>query len=445
MTGDRGANGGRLAAPRDPAARRMSDFPIEAVRSLFPALSLEVGGAPAVFFDGPGGTQVPASVIDAMGDYLRTSNANRDPAFLTGERTERLMATAHARAAGLLGCEPGETVFGQNMTTLAFGLSHALSRNWGPGDEIVVTNLDHAANVDPWVRAAERVGATVRRWDIDPATCTLPLEQLEAVLSDRTKFLAVGLASNAVGTINPVREACERARAVGAMTFADAVHAGPHLPIDAAELGCDFLACSPYKFFGPHLGLLFGRRELLEKLDPDHVRPTAGKNPLRWMTGTQNHEGIAGFVACCDYLASLRPGAAPGEPFGGNDAAFRPALLAAFGQIREYESALGERLLRGLAELPDVRVRGLTRENGPGDALWERRVTTFALTHARRTPRAMQAALAAEGFFTYAGNFYALPLTERLGIEPEGLLRVGLVHYNTAAEVDRLVAALGRF
>ena len=416
-------------------------FPIDAVRSLFPALSLRVGEYPAAFFDGPGGTQVPGSVIAAMGDYLRTANANRDPAFLTGERTERLMATAHARAAALVGGAPGETVFGQNMTTLAFGLSHCLSREWGPGDEIVVTNLDHAANVDPWVRAADRAGGTVKRWDIDRDTCTLPLANLDAVLSDRTVFLAVGLASNAVGSLNPVRGACDRARAVGAMTFVDAVHAAPHVPIDVGELGCDFLACSPYKFFGPHLGLLWGRRALLERLDPDHVRPTAGKTPLRWMTGTQNHEGLAGFVAAVDYLASLRPGATPGNEWVGEDDAVRPALLKAFGRLRNYENGLGDRLLTALADLPDVRVWGVS----DGDGLWDRRVPTFGLTHARRSPRRMQAVLAAEGFFTYAGNFYALPLTERLGIEPDGLLRVGLVHYNTASEVDRLAAALGRF
>ena len=420
-------------------------FPIDAVRSLFPALSLRVGGHPAAFFDGPGGTQVPGSVIAATGDYLRTANANRDPAFLTGERTERLVTTAHARAAALVGGEPGETVFGQNMTTLAFGLSHCLSREWGPGDEIVVTNLDHAANVDPWVRAAGRVGATVRTWDIDPDTCTLPLANLNAVLSERTVFLAVGLASNAVGSNNPVREACGMARDRGAVAFVDAVHAAPHLPIDVGELGCDFLACSPYKFFGPHLGLLWGRREMLERLDPDHVRPTAGKTPLRWMTGTQNHEGLAGFVAAVDYLASLRPGATPGEAWGGDEDAVRPALLEAFGRLRSYENALGDRLLAALADLPDVRVWGLTHDDEPGDGLWGRRVPTFGLSHARRSPREMQAELAAAGFFTYAGNFYALPLTERLGLEPVGLLRVGLVHYNTASEVDRLAALLGRF
>ena len=244
-------------------------FPIEATRELFPALSLKVGDRDAAFFDGPGGTQVPGSVIDAMGDYLREANANRDPAFLTGERTEALIDAAHHRAAALLGCDGGETVFGQNMTTLAFGLSHCLSRDWGPGDEIVVTSLDHAANVDPWVRAAERAGATVRRWDVDPETCELPLSKLGDVLDlERTKFLAVGLASNAVGTLNPVREACAMARDCGAVTFVDAVHAAPHVPIDVRQLGCDFLACSPYKFFGPHLGLLYGRRELLETARP---------------------------------------------------------------------------------------------------------------------------------------------------------------------------------
>ena len=420
----------------------MPEFPVDAVRGLFPALSLRVGDHPAAFFDGPGGTQVPASVIDSMGEYLREANANRDPAFLTGERTEAVIAAAHARAAALLGCDPGETVFGQNMTTLAFGLSHVLSREWGPGDEVVVTNLDHAANVDPWVRAAERAGATVRRWDVDPATCTLPVANLEAVLSDRTRFLAVGLASNAVGSLNPVREACALANACGAVTFVDAVHAAPHVAVDVRDLGCDFLACSPYKFFGPHLGLLYGRRELFEGLDPDHVRPTAGKTPLRWMTGTQNHEGIAGFVAAVDYLASLRPGAAPGEPWGGRDDELRPALRAAFGRVREYENALGDRLFAALDGLPGWSVRGVTPADG-GD-LWDRRVPTFGLEHARRTPREVQGELAAGGFFTYAGNFYALPLTERLGLEPEGLLRVGLVHYNTPAEVDRLAAALAR-
>jgi cysteine desulfurase family protein (TIGR01976 family) len=295
----------------------MPPFDPHAIRPLFPALSQEVAGRPAVFFDAPGGTQVPTPVIAAISDYLAHSNANTHGAFATSRRTDETIAAAHQAMADLLGCAPEETVFGANMTTLTFALSRALGRELGAGDEIVVTRLDHDANVAPW-RALEERGVTIREVDVDIEDCTLDLADLEAQLSARTRLVAVGYASNAVGTINDVARVVALARQAGALSFVDAVHYAPHGPIDVAALGCDFLACSVYKFFGPHVGVLYGKAAQLERLRPYKVRPASNASPERWMTGTQNHEGLAGVTAAVDYLAGL--GDAPaGGAGGGND------------------------------------------------------------------------------------------------------------------------------
>lgn len=404
----------------------MSSFDPGAVRPLFPALAEQAAGRPAVFFDAPGGTQVPQSVIDAIGEYLRRSNANTHGAFPTSQRTDATIAATHAALADLLGCAPEETVFGPNMTTLTFAISRAIGRELQPGDEIVITRLDHDANVAPW-RALEERGAVIREVDIDVEDCTIDMADLESKIGPRTKLVAIGYASNAVGTINDVRRVVQLARDAGALSFVDAVHYAPHGPIDVAELGCDFLACSVYKFFGPHVGVLYGRREHLERLRPYKVRPASDAVPDRWMTGTQNHECLAGAIAAVDYLASL-----------GQGATRRQRLLNAMATIKEYERGLGERLIRGLLAIPGLSFYGIREpERFAG------RTPTVSFRLEGRSPREVAERLAERGIFVTDGNYYALNLSERLGVEEHGgMVRVGLVHYHTAAEVDYLLECL---
>jgi len=317
------------------------------------------------------------------------------------------------------------------MTTLTLALSRALARTWKPGDEVIVTQLEHDANFTPWTLAARDAGATARTIGIRPDDCTLDLEDFKAQLSPRTKLVAVCCASNAVGTIAPFREMITMAHAAGAQVFLDAVHYAPHASIDVSTWGCDYLACSPYKFFGPHVGVLYGKRELLEKLPAYKVRPAPETLPGRWMTGTQNHEGIAGTLAAVEYLAELGRIAVPGC------ATRREALAAAYEAIGAYERDLAASLLRGLAAIPEIRVRGITNPQHFGQ-----RVPTVAFTHARRRPTEITARLAEEGIFCWCGNYYAVPLAEALGLGPEGMVRVGLLHYNTATEVQRLLDTL---
>jgi len=401
------------------------------VRAQFPALAQEMNGHPAVFFDGPGGTQVPQRVIEAMRDYLVRSNANTHGAFATSRRSDEIIAGAHAAVADLLGCDVDEVVFGPNMTTLTFALSRALGRELQSGDEIIVTRLDHDANVAPWVALEER-GAVVRFVDFNVEDCTLDMAGLKNLINARTRLVAVGYASNAVGTINDVAEVVRLAHAAGAMAFIDAVHYAPHGPIDVRALDCDFLACSPYKFFGPHTGALYGRREHLTRLRAYKVRPAPDELPDRWETGTQNHEGLAGVAAAIDYLAELGWRAAPAV------ATRRTALLVAFEVIRPYEQSLVERLIAGLLGIP-----GLTFYGVRDPARFACRVPTSAIRIAGHSPRELAEFLGERGIFTWDGNYYALNLTERLGVEPSGgMLRIGLVHYNTTEEVDRLLGAL---
>lgn len=411
----------------------MSPFNPLAVRPLFPALAETVAGRPAVFFDAPGGTQVPQPVIDAIADYLVHRNSNTHGGFLTSERTDETIAAAHQAMADMLNCDPEETVFGPNMTTLTFAISRAIGRELGPGDEIVVTRLDHDANVAPW-RALEERGVTIREVDVDVEDCTLDMADLEAKIGPRTKLVAAGYASNAVGTINDVRRVVELAHSVGALAYIDAVHYAPHGPIDVRALDCDFLACSTYKFFGPHIGVLYGKRAHLERLQPYKVRPSSNEAPDRWMTGTQNHEGLAGVVAAVDYLAALgvaQAGAAPADRRG--------ALRAAMAAIKAYERDLSERLIGGLLKIPELTFYGI-RDPERFDA----RTPTVSFRIAGRTPRQVAEDLGRQGIFVWDGNYYALSLSERLGVEPlGGMVRVGLAHYSTAEEVDRLLEALG--
>jgi cysteine desulfurase family protein (TIGR01976 family) len=405
------------------------------IRSRFPSLAQTVNGHPAAFLDGPGGTQVPQRVIDAISNYLRRDNANTGGAYATSRNTDAMLAEARAAMADFLNCAADEIVFGQNMTSLTFMMSRAIGRDLGPGDEILVTRLDHDANVSPWL-ALEEKGVTIRWAEIHQADCTLDVEDLAAKLNSRTKLVAVGYASNAVGTINPVKEIVRLAHSVGALVYVDAVHYGPHGLIDVADLDCDFLVCSTYKFFGPHMGVLFGKREHLQRLRPYKVRPLTDAVPNRWEWGTLNHECIAGITACVDYIADLGRQAHPEPPTR------RAAIVAAFEAIHRHELGLMNRLIEGLAQIPALKIYGIT---DPSCFDW--RCPTLAVRvidqTADQTPLVLATKLGDQGFFTWDGNYYALNLTEHLDVEKSGgFLRIGLVHYNTADEVDRLLAAL---
>jgi cysteine desulfurase family protein (TIGR01976 family) len=408
---------------------------LAAIRRQFPALDRAHGDRPVVYLDGPAGSQVPQRVIDAIGRYLGTMNANHGGLFATSRQSDAMLEEAHAAVADLLGAsDPHEVAFGANMTTLTFALSRALAREWGQGDEVLVTRSDHDANVTPWVLAARDAGATVRHVEIRRDDCTLDLDDLRRKLSPRTRLVAVGCASNASGTIHPVGDIVRLAHDAGAEVFLDAVHYAPHLAIDVLAWGCDFLACSAYKFFGPHVGILWGRRERLSALPAYKLRPASDDLPGRWMTGTQNHEGIAGVLAAVEYLESL--GRANSDRTD-HSLSRRQALLAAYDRIALHERAIGQRMLAGLNSLQRVRLWGIADPRRSAE-----RVPTFAITHERLRPHDLASSLAERGIFTWHGNFYALPLTEALGLEPDGLLRIGLLHYNTADEVDRLLAEL---
>lgn len=410
----------------------LTDATVDALRAKFPALQKKVGGKAAVFFDGPAGTQVPQEVIDAIRHYLVEHNANHSGVFATSIESDQLLDEAHRAAGDFLGSpDPATVSFGGNMTTLTFALSRALSRAWGPGDEIVLSRLEHDANHSPWVLAAQDRGVTIRMIEIDPNDCTLRLEQYADAINPRTKLVAVGCASNAVGTVNPVKQICGWARDAGAMSFLDAVHYAPHALVDVVDWGCDFLICSAYKFFGPHVGMMYGRRELLESIQPYKLRPAPNDLPGRWMTGTQNHEGIAGTLAAIDYLAQI------GRDAQGHPASRREALVRAFGEIRAYEQGLLVRLLEGLQRNPALKVWGIT-----DPARLDQRLPTVSITHQAMKSKRLAETLAAEAIFVWHGNYYALPLTESLGVEPDGMVRIGLCHYNTAAEVDRLLRVL---
>jgi cysteine desulfurase family protein (TIGR01976 family) len=407
-------------------------FPVTWCRQQFPALARKFAGREAVYLDGPAGSQVPKRVIDAIGDYLREMNANHGGRFPTSVASDAMLGEAHQAAADLFGAAgPEETIFGANMTSLTFAFSRALARSWKPGDEIIVTRLDHDANVTPWVLAARDAGVIVHKIPFHHDDCTLDLEKLRARLCDRTRLVAVGCASNSVGTINPVREICHWAHAAGSQVFLDAVHFAPHGLIDVAAWDCDYLAASAYKFFGPHVGILWGKREHLARLEPYKVRPAADTLPDRWMTGTQNHEGIAGVLAAIEYLADLGRQVVPEASLR------RAALEAAFEHIGDYERTLCERLLVGLSSLRQVRVWGIVEP-----ARFDQRVPTVSITHARRSPIEVAEHLAERGIFAWHGNFYALEVSESLGLEPAGLVRLGLLHYNTESEIERLLAAL---
>jgi cysteine desulfurase family protein (TIGR01976 family) len=405
-------------------------------RAEFPALSAE-----RVFFDNPGGTQVPRRVINRMVDYLKTTNANHGGAFPTSIASDEILEEAHRAVADLLNAEdPREIVFGPNMTTLTLGLSRTLAREFEPGDEIVVTRLDHDANISPWLLVAEDRGCTIRWLDFDVEDCTLRLERMADLLNEHTKLVAFGYASNAVGTINPAADIIRLAHECGALCYVDAVQYAPHGPIDVKALEADFLVVSAYKFFGPHVGALYGKYELLDRLRPYKVRPAPNDPPGKFETGTQNHEGLAGTLGAIEYLAKL------GEDYGKEHmpalastySGRRLQLKAAMASIQAHEISLSRELIRTLQAQPGVRIWGITDE---GEL--HKRVPTVSFTHERHSPRHIAERLGQKGIYVWDGNYYALAVTERLGLEESGgMVRVGAAHYNTLDEVRRLGEAL---
>ncbi len=412
---------------------------LSSYRRYFPALELTINGEPAVYFDNPGGTQVPQQVIDAMVSYLREANANTYGAFVTSQRTNAVIAAARSAMADFLhAASPNQIVFGPNMTTLTFAFSRAIGKTLQPGDELVVTVLDHDANVAPWLALQER-GVVIRTVDIHPEDVTLDMNDMRTKITERTKVVAVGYASNAVGTINDVTTIIRWAREVGALVWIDAVQFAPHGPIDVQKLDADFLVCSSYKFFGPHLGILYGKSEYLERFPAYKVRPASDSAPERWETGTQNHEGLAGLIGAIDYLGMLgREQSAHGieipEGYTGRQRELKVAMQA----IMNYERGLSAQLLAGLREIEGLKVYGITN---PRDLAW--RLPTVACTIDGHIPRELAEHLAERGIFAWDGNYYALGVMERLGLEGHGgALRLGMAHYNTPREVDRVLKAL---
>jgi cysteine desulfurase family protein (TIGR01976 family) len=406
-----------------------------ALRRRFPALARTGGdGLPVIYADAPGGSQVPETVIDAIAAHLRSGISNTHGAFAASEETDALIAEARRAASDVTGADPGEIVFGPNSTTLLLHLSRSFGRTLRPGDEVVVTTLDHDANVRPWVLAAEDAGATVRWVDVRDHDVTLNLDSFDAALSDKTRLVAFTLASNAVGTIPPAAELIRRVHDVGALAAVDGVHFAQHRALDLHALDADILACSPYKFFGPHLGVLSVRRELLDTWTPYKLRPAPDEAPDRWETGTQNHEGLAGLIAAVDYLADV--GRTYGAVDTGDDR--RAAVVAGFDAIGTHERGLSERFLRGVNDLPNVRLWGVADV----DRLDER-TPTFAVRVDDQDPLKTATELARRGIYVWDGHYYAITVMERLGLlDSGGAVRIGFCHYHSADDVDRVLDAL---
>lgn len=397
---------------------------ISAVRSEFPSLTRQVGSEPAAYLDGPGGTQVPSRVIDAMSGFLARGGSNLHGPFASSHETDAVLDAARSAVADLYGARSDEIVFGQNMTSLTYAFSRAIARTWGPGDNIVLSRLDHDANVTPWAQAAADARVDVRWIDFLPERgCILDLDTLDASLDRRTRLVAFSHASNAVGTITPVVEIVERAHRVGALTYVDAVHYTPHGLVDVASMGTDFLVSSAYKWFGPHTGCLYGASDLLDSLTPYKLRPSPDTSPDRWETGTQSFESLSGVTAAVDYLASLG---------AGDDR--RSQLVDAMDRIARYEAGLSDRFLAGIAEMPKIRLSGRTGSEG--------RTPTFAIDVDGRHPAEVAGVLGDAGIFVWSGDYYAVEVMARLGRSARGLVRIGFVHYTTAAEVDRVLRAL---
>lgn len=410
------------------------------VRAQFPSLLVTDEGAPRVYLDNPGGTQVARHVIERTSDYYVNLNTNTDGVFHTSVATNEMLDDAHTSIADFINADSGdEIIVGQNMTSLTFSMSRSIGRRMRAGDEIVVTRMDHDGNISPWVLLAEDLGFIIKWLDFDPNTFRYDLNQLDDLLTDRTGLVAVNYASNAIGTINDVKTVASMARRVGALSFVDAVQLAPHAPTDVQHLGCDFLACSAYKFFGPHQGMLWGRRSLLESLVPYKVRAASDKLPVRFETGTLSHEGMAGTIGAIDYLKWL--GQEMGAEYVSDFPHLRPAtqtLHAAMRAVKTYERMLSAHLIRGLQSIQGITIYGLTEEEDLDD-----RVPTVALTVDGIPPRTVARLLADENIFCWDGDYYAVEVIRRFGLETSGgMLRVGLAHYNTIEEIDRFVSVL---
>lgn len=407
-------------------------FDPHSVRAQFPALQRTLNGAPVSYLDGPGGTQSPQLVIDALSGYLAHGSANLADNFITGREALDVTQAAREAMRDLLNASSAdEIVFGQNMTSLTFAISRALARTWQPGDEIILTGLDHDANVSPWLLAAEDAGVTVRWLDFRPNDCTHALDTLPDLLNDKTRLIAVTAASNAVGSISDLATVIRHAHAAGALVYVDAVHYAPHGLVDVQALDCDFLVSSAYKYFGPHTGILYGKYDLLDSLTAYKVRPAPSKPPGKWETGTQSFESIAGVTAAVDYIASL---AADDD----ETTSRRDRVVAAFERIKAHEMDLSERFLRGAMTVPGLRVYGITDIEQ-----LDQRTPTFAVSLAGWTPEEVAWRLGDRGIFVYHGDYYAVEVMERLGVaDSGGLVRIGFVHYNTVDEVDGVIAAL---
>ncbi len=406
---------------------------LEAIRSQFPALGETDDGVARVYFDNPAGTQVPKRVAEAMSQCLLQANANIGGHFRTSDLAGAIVADAQQAMADFLNApSPDEIIFGQNMTSLTFHVSRSIGRHLDAGDEIILSRMDHDANVEPWVLLARDHGLTVRWLPFDTGTFEFDLQQLDNLLSERTRLVCVCAASNLTGTINDVRSICRMAREAGAWTYIDAVQSAPHMVNDVQDFGCDFLVCSPYKFFGPHQGTLWGRREVLEALEPYKVRPAPEAIPWCFAPGTASHEGMAGTAAAVDYFAWI------GETMAGGEGDRRQKVRAGMGAIAEYEQELARHLVQGLQALPGIKIQGITAAEA-----MSRRGPTVAFTHERHAPDDIARALAEENIFAWSGHNYAVEVAKSLGIlESGGAVRVGPVHYNTLAEIDRLLEAL---
>ncbi len=376
---------------------------------------------------------MPSSVAEAVSEYLLHKNANTGMSFATSVETDRVISEALQACADFIGCsDPSEVAFGQNMTSLNIQLAGALSRTWSSKDEVVVTRLDHDGNVRPWVLAAKWSGATIRKIDVNPSDCTLDMDSVIESISERTALVAVGAASNLSGTINDVRKIVEIAHNFGAEVVVDAVHYAPHSLIDVEEWGCDYMLCSPYKFFGPHQGLLWGRGERMSALPVAKLRVSSEKIPFRWMTGTQSHEGMAGTMAAIDHIAWI------GKEFAGEHSlSRRDALKQAYSAIENHERGLCLEMLEGLGKIDGLKVWGITDPKRVSE-----RSPTVSFTHPKMSAREIGERLAERGIFVWAGNFYALELTEALELEPEGVLRAGVLQYNTTGEVEEFVSSV---
>jgi cysteine desulfurase family protein (TIGR01976 family) len=402
---------------------------VESLRAQFPALQQTINGKVAAFLDGPGGTQVTQSVIDAMSNYLIQGSSNLGGSFHTSRLADETVAQARRAMMDFLNAgRPEEIVFGQNMTSLTFAVSRAIAKTWQAGDEIILTRNDHDANISPWLLAAEDHGVTVRWLNTRIEDCTLSLEELPDLLNERTRLVAVTYASNAVGSISDVKHVVQLAHQVGALVYVDSVHYAPHGPIDVEELDCDFLVSSAYKYFGPHSGILYGKYQHLDQLTAYKVRPASNQPAGKWETGTQSFESLAGITAAIDYLAAM----------GGPKGTRRQRLVRAMSRIKEYETTLSRRFLQGATRIPGLRVYGITDIES-----LEHRTPTFVVSLDGYTPEEISARLGEQGIFVWDGHYYAIAVMERLGLlDKGGLVRIGFVHYNTTDEVDRVLAAL---